>query len=220
MYIATRASRDAVAFGLPARLTELAAADGDDFHYYLSDRTREIFFASTRSWGPAGGRAMWRAEICRDGPCRSREVTCPEGRLSEDRLHCYWRLSAPVTWGNGVSSCGTGGHMATIQSAAENAMAAFLAPSGQTWLGGYDGMPGIAGLPAVPQCTTATPGCGFAWTTGEPWTYAIWSPGEPNNNLGGSPLEDGLLFRTSGWNDGATSSPLPVLCERETWPTW
>jgi hypothetical protein len=59
------------------------------------------------------------------------------------------------------------------------------------WLGGFqpDGSP--------------EPGGGWAWVTGEPWVFARWAPGEPNN-LGG--LEGRVHFfgnpsRTSQWND-------------------
>ena len=219
MFMASRAATDAAAFGSPMRVGDLAADVGDDFYYYVSDRTREIFFASTRAWGPAGGRALWRAEICRDGPCEARAVSCLGGRLSEDRLHCYWRDTAMVPWVTARTACGVDAHTATIQSADENAILAALYSGGQTWLGGYDGAPAVTpALPPVAQCTVATPGCAFGWTTREPWTYANFAAGEPNNGAGG---EDGLLMTASGtWNDGSFSFATGVFCEREMWPTW
>lgn len=219
MYMASRESIDAVAFDAPVRVADLAADVGDDFYYYVSDATREIFFASTRGWGPAGGRAMWRAEICRDGPCPAREVDCPGGRLSDDRLHCYWRDATAVPWVTSRTVCGTDAHAATIQSLEENTLIAALYGGGQTWLGGYDGMPAVTpALPAVPQCTVAIPGCAFGWTTVEPWTYANFAAGEPNNSGGN---EDGLLMTASGtWNDGIFSFATGTFCERELWPTW
>ncbi len=86
-----------------------------------------------------------------------------------------------------------GGHLATIDSAAENAwIASTFATYGNVnrllWIGLND---------AAVEGT-------FVWASGQPVVYLNWGPGEPNNHAG---IEDyGGLFvpgdsRFPGWND-------------------
>jgi hypothetical protein len=87
------------------------------------------------------------------------------------------------------------GHLATINSAEENlfitnAVLPGLPQHNSYWLGGY-------------QDRTAPdyrePAGGWRWVTGEPWIYANWNGGEPNNVDGG---ENALEIRKDGtWND-------------------
>ena len=86
-----------------------------------------------------------------------------------------------------------GGHLATIQNAAENALVVSLSttpPPGlnrSCWLGGRQS-PG-----------SCEPGCGWTWVTGEPFDFQYWGPGEPNNATGS---EDYLhIWVTDQWND-------------------
>jgi hypothetical protein len=87
------------------------------------------------------------------------------------------------------------GHLATINSAEENLFITNVVLPGlpqhnSYWLGGY-------------QDRTAPdyrePAGGWRWVTGEPWIYANWNGGEPNNVDGG---ENALEIRKDGtWND-------------------
>ncbi|MBX3359408.1 MAG: hypothetical protein KF745_13395 [Phycisphaeraceae bacterium] len=65
------------------------------------------------------------------------------------------------------------------------------------WIGGYKATPG------------PDPAQGWAWVTGEPFTYTNWSANEPNN-MGGH--EDSLVFWTwdgtlGRWNDDPGEAP-------------
>lgn len=104
-----------------------------------------------------------------------------------------------------------GGELASISSTAENDFVFSLVNAPQfwkqannpprllgPWLGGYQ----PAGVP---------PGAAWTWTSGEPWTFHNWSPGEPNDFNGLA--EDRLQFfspdlvRRKLWNDLVDSNP-------------
>lgn len=96
-----------------------------------------------------------------------------------------------------------GGHLATITSAEENATVTdLLAPQAEMselYLGGYQASP------------TSPPAEGWAWVTGEEWSYTNWSPEEPND--GDGPFSESYLGiwvhpvgmpevrPLGGWND-------------------
>jgi hypothetical protein len=113
-------------------------------------------------------------------------VTWPEARrVAETLFHQAYR-----------------GHLVTITSAAENQFVISLVnslPGGpfDWWLGGF-------------QDTSAPdyrePGGGWRWITGEPWGFAGWGQGEPNN----TPNEQALHMSrfASHWNDLPESFPL------------
>jgi hypothetical protein len=90
------------------------------------------------------------------------------------------------------------GHLATIESAAENAVVNTVrlecppgcSYGGSIWIGYSD---------AVVEGT-------WVWVTGEPTVYTNWASGEPNN-LGG--VEDYAHIGASGyWNDIANTQSL------------
>jgi hypothetical protein len=76
----------------------------------------------------------------------------------------------------------SGGHLATMTSAAENSFVwellnDILAPNtryASYWLGGYQ------------SSLDVEPLGNWAWVTGEAWDYAPWHPNEPNNGVGGT----------------------------------
>jgi len=87
-------------------------------------------------------------------------------------------------------------HLATVTSGEENNFinASFFATtstsvkfSGEVWLGGYQDPAG------------AEPAGGWAWVTGEDWSYTDWGTGEPNNS-GGFEEYLGTNWK-SHWND-------------------
>lgn len=99
--------------------------------------------------------------------------------------------ASPVTWDAAKVACeGRGGHLATITSAEENAFVAALVAGG-----GRNAFLGARQLdPSAPAHV------GWAWVTGEAWSYTNWAGGEPNDQ--GSPSEWVLEMWTNHlWND-------------------
>jgi hypothetical protein len=89
-------------------------------------------------------------------------------------------LAASRSWG------GLAGHLATLTSQAENdwVWSALSQPS-SCWLGGFQ------------PSGSVEPAGGWQWVTGEPWSYANWSSGEPDNSGG---YEDYLVYYDR-WGD-------------------
>ncbi|MGV3774073.1 MAG: lectin-like protein [Verrucomicrobiales bacterium] len=104
-----------------------------------------------------------------------------------------------ITWVNAsLAATNRGGYLATITSAKENEFVFKLAEQNSAvWYNGYG--PWLGGIqPAGADEPTG----GWAWITGEPFTYKNWAPGQPNNNQ----YEDRIHFggqanRSSMWND-------------------
>jgi len=86
-------------------------------------------------------------------------------------------------------------HLATVTSGEENnsindsffATTSSVKFSGEVWLGGYQDSAGTE------------PAGGWAWVTGEAWSYTDWGTGEPNNS-GGFEEYLGTNWK-SHWND-------------------
>ncbi len=122
--------------------------------------------------------------------------------------HYYESVATPVTWdsaniaANAMLFLGENGHLATVTSQDENdfLVANFSNPQ---FLGGYqpDG--------------SSEPAGGWAWVTGETWSYTNWAPSEPNNQLG---TEKYLEFFAGGpkWNDISGVDTRTYLVEYDT----
>jgi len=118
----------------------------------------------------------------------------------EDGGNGHWYQVDPQlrSWSDANSlAIGGGGHLATVQSAEENAFVFALTttpPPGinrSCWLGGYQ-EPG-----------SCEPGCGWRWVTQEPFNFTLWAPGEPNNDVDN---ENCLhIWVTDRWNDARPS---------------
>jgi hypothetical protein len=108
--------------------------------------------------------------------------------------HSYF-LTAPGTWDETEAEAVlAGGHLVTINDAAENAWVAATfvdpIPSGSRWIGLYQ-------LPGSPE-----PDGGWVWISGEPVTYTNWDIGEPSNGDGvENYAELGSLSGIDTWND-------------------
>lgn len=121
--------------------------------------------------------------------------------------HYYESVSTPLTWetansaANAAVYLGLAGHLATVTSQPENdfIIANFSNPQ---FLGGYqpDG--------------SIEPAGGWAWVTGESWSYTNWASGEPNNS--GS-TEKYLEYFAGGpnWNDVSGSATRTYVVEYE-----
>jgi hypothetical protein len=95
--------------------------------------------------------------------------------------HAYQRFNIPLKWTDAKAYCsGLDGHLATLTSQAENDWVwNNLGVNGiDIWLGGTD---------------EAHEGF-WTWVTGEPWGYANWSPGQPDNS-GGSENYSVFIFK-------------------------
>ncbi len=100
--------------------------------------------------------------------------------------HTYFLSNSPTTPEDAhAQAIASGGHLVTINSAAENTYVSNFNP-GRIWIGHTD------------RDQEGT----WEWVTGEPVVYTNWAPGEPNN-YGGS--EDWAVINWSGtnpdWND-------------------
>lgn len=129
--------------------------------------------------------------------------------------HYYEAVSAPlgITWSDAqLAAEAIGGHLATIDSAVENAFVFSLIDDPLFW-NSYSG-PWLGGL--QPD-GSPEPSENWQWVTGEPFGYTNWSSGQPNN-AGEVNDEDSLHFwtissvRSPQWNDiaGGSISYRPV----------
>jgi hypothetical protein len=118
--------------------------------------------------------------------------------------HTYEAILVPggITWSQAkTASEGAGGHLATIDSEAENDFVYALIDSDSYWKfsSAWDG-PWLGGtqLPG-----SVEPAGGWQWVTGEAFTFLKWASGQPNNSGGN---QDSLHFwgastRTRFWDD-------------------
>ena len=82
-----------------------------------------------------------------------------------------------------------GGHLVSITSAEENELVARIAGGRTVWIGGMRKGSGNG------------PGADYwCWCDGQPWIYANWAPGEPNN-YGGNENRIQLHGTSKLWND-------------------
>lgn len=143
--------------------------------------------------------------------------------------HCYLFVSDAVTWTEARQGCDErDGHLVTISSAgrsreefeAENAFVWTLAGASDVWIGATDGR-------SSNQSGDGTP---YAWITGEPMTFDLWSRGQPNNSSTacqeGAPCSCGdscwehcaFLWdpdddEPGTWNDRHCEHLVPYVCE-------
>ena len=82
-----------------------------------------------------------------------------------------------------------GGHLVSITSAEENELVARIAGGRTVWIGGM--RKGSGNGPGPEH---------WCWCDGQPWIYANWAPGEPNNH-GGNENRIQLYGQNKLWND-------------------
>ena len=132
--------------------------------------------------------------------------------------HYYEYMDTPFSsweaasaYANSLTYAGLYGHLATITSAEEDAFVTSLTPvevSTQPLdaarLGGYRATQGPG------------PADGWAWVTGEPWSYTNWAPPEPSGD--GPYLTLWMVTDNTGrprgtWNDATNSGVFGYVVE-------
>jgi hypothetical protein len=232
---AERSDPATAAFGEPLEVVDLQASGTTSVGTVaLSEATREFFYSSAQPWAPTE-KAIFRAPICRDGPCPALAHVPCAGVRSPDGLHCYTALPAPQTHAAAAAGCASlGASLVSISSAAEHDLVwtTFGAsPLRNLWAGGYDDRP--ASSPGVLECnrrgaSSAPWPCAWAWESGELWTYAGWAVtpmygDEPNEWADGE--EDclqlwGSVEQPGRFNDALCTEAALGVCETTLFPTW
>jgi len=129
--------------------------------------------------------------------------------------HYYEVVIAPgeISWdAANAAAIAAGRHLVTITSPAENDFVFGLVDFPQFWhapTGGNKG-PWIGAYQSPP---TTVPSANWRWVTDEPWGYANWGSGQPNDS--GGNVEDKVYFytpspglvRSPTWNDARGNSP-------------
>lgn len=111
--------------------------------------------------------------------------------------HRYYLTSQNGWTASESEAVGLGGHLATVNDAAEDAwiystFSHFGGVNRNLWIGLHDLDP------AVNSTARATRRSEFGWVSGEPVTYTSWSAVEPNNPTSGEPANP--EFYVHIWN--------------------
>jgi len=123
--------------------------------------------------------------------------------LNPGNGHHYEAVVGEIDWQSAKLAAeastfmGVQGHLATITDAAENDFIYGMLPGApliEYWLGGFHD---------TSAANYLEPDQGWAWVTGEPWSFEMWGAGEPNDNPA---PEDFLIFLPASfgattWND-------------------
>jgi cysteine-rich repeat protein len=109
--------------------------------------------------------------------------------------HAYRVFATPRSWEDARAACRQlGGHLAAITDAGEQDFVGIQAAFG-FWIGGSD---------AAREGT-------FVWSTGEPFGYRHFGPGEPDDRFG---RDDCLFFGADKvWHDRICEHQHPFMCE-------
>jgi cysteine-rich repeat protein len=141
----------------------------------------------------SGAEGRWNDLACD----QTRQALCErEPWLVDPASHHAYRLMYRLrTWQEALNDCvALGGSLAAITTDAEQALLAPLATR-DAWIGAFQGPNGGP----------------FLWSTAEPFDYAHWGEGQPDD-FGGT--EDCASLRADGtWNDLGCAARLPYLCE-------
>ena len=125
--------------------------------------------------------------------------------------HFYKVVAVPegITWIEANRrAIAAGGHLATITSKAENDFVFALADQPECW-NRMDGGPWLMGpwIGGVQAEGAPEPNGGWQWVTGEPFEFANWRPGDPNDDCRGSGAVNRICFYTED------SCPSPLWCD-------
>jgi hypothetical protein len=127
--------------------------------------------------------------------------------------HTYAITTSAMNWENAkIEAASLGGHLATINTKAENDwLTAKFISYGNIWIGSHD--KNTEGVWVWDNCTTSDDGCGSDnISAGAKWPDGTlkWDTNEPNDYNNGNPGEDcGTIRNSSGvWNDVECNSNL------------
>lgn len=210
IYRAERATATSTTFGMPVVVAELESVGSSAFENpVFSESTRELFYFATGGWTAASG-ALWRAQVCRDGPCLEATVPCPaSGVRSPDGFHCYVLSTSPAAWDQADATCaGAGTHLVTLHSAPELVLVAGLGSANYQYVALTDAAREGTWRWAAPSLTFP-----------EAVTQAVWQAGEPNGGVGENCA---VLWQDHGdrFGDVPCANASDFVCEGELWPTW
>jgi len=160
--------------------------------------------------GGSGGQGGGPVELCGNGMidpgeecddqngspddgCDACQAYCFDGEVEEPTTHhCYALFKSEKTRDEAKKACsGVGLYLATITSAGELALIAPLDDGDDRWLGGLK----VNGL--------------WTWETGEPWGFATWDVGQPNDS---GPCLD-VRTAKNVWNDDTCAELHDFICE-------
>jgi len=115
---------------------------------------------------------------------------------------CYLYFADALSWDDARAACqALGGDLAVPTSSSENLILALLVPStANAWLGGTD----------FPNEGT------WRWVTGEPFVFANWRSGEPNDGNSTTRDEDCNVLEANNngvWDDRDCVRLFPYTCE-------
>jgi hypothetical protein len=164
------------------------------------------------AWARCGDDAVWTGvEDCDDGntadgdACGSSCITCggDASVVWPVNGHCYMRVDGADEWDAAVFACDQlGGYLASYGSAEENDFVAGALVNGDHWIGLDDNM------------TEAELHWQDDVEIGVGSLYDNFAAGEPN----GAAVENCVYQNATGaWLDGVCTTPLPFICERNTW---
>ncbi|MBX2796505.1 MAG: hypothetical protein KTR31_02515 [Myxococcales bacterium] len=144
------------------------------------------------------------AEICnlRDDDCDGQldEVeSCGDRGVGGGSVVGHVAPGGP--WEDGALRCDDeGGHLASIDSAALQAVARTVADGREPWIGASDWeQEGV-----------------YVWSDGTSWGFTQWDTSQPDNHRWVEEGEDCVQLHGNGdWNDAVCGNVLDYLCERE-----
>jgi len=145
-----------------------------------------------------GGSATWQDLGCND----VLPFVCEKEpwllRLADNHAYQIVTTQAdPRAWQDAQNAClARTAHLATVTSAEEQALLLPVLRS-LTWLGAHD---------------MGTEGS-FEWATGEPFGYAAWGGGEPDDGPGGGGADCLAVGPSGAWEDDACNGGASYLCE-------
>ncbi|WP_372794426.1 lectin-like protein [Pontiella sp.] len=175
---------------------ENADSDGDG----LSDRQEAVEFGSDPMNADADGDGLTDAQEIEFGSDPASADTDDDGLSdAEEAAHLYFLSDNPLTWPEAKAFAeASGGHLAVITSLDELNAAKSAYPvikKARPWLGATD---------------VEEEGV-WKWITGEPFDYARWGEGEPNNYK--QPEMYLRFMKNYYWSDASAESRTAVLIE-------
>ena len=181
-------------FGLyPDRATDQEHGEMNHRWMYLRDVAQQ-----NTLYLPPQSVGRWSIRVFSDGGYNQIErldfdITRAHGNVAQ--LHPadgrYELAPEELSWNeHNERALALGGHLVSITSAEENELVARIAGGRVVWIGGM--RKGSGNGPGADH---------WYWCDGQPWIYANWAPGEPNNYGGSNENRIHLNGQNKLWND-------------------